>query len=90
MKNLQVQQRQASGSAAAPAPKAPPAGALVLDRPIIELTEHIFVGNPSVQTDRLTPVRAYVMHGAIVIDELNIILPLAGSIIRTKKETTNG
>lgn len=64
--------------------KPAPEGAIMLDHPTIDLGEHIFVGVPPAQTKRLTPGCAYVFQGAIVIDEMNLILPLAGNIIRTR------
>lgn len=93
---LANQSAQAAQAAAQPpqlppsnAPSAPvvtiPSGALMLVEPVIELGAHIFVGSPPTdQTNRLKPKKAYVFQGAIVIEELNLILPLAGNYIRTR------
>ena len=59
-------------------------GAIELVDPVIELKGDIFIGEKrDIQTHRLTPKRAVIVNGAIIIEELNLILPLAGNFVRT-------
>lgn len=72
-----------------PAPPAPPpevSRGIELIEPVIELlTLHIFVRpGDRTNTNRLTPKRAFIVGAAIVIDEMNLILPLSNCLIRTK------
>lgn len=70
---------------ATPAPavssiKLTPAG-IELTNPTIILPNSIFVdGN---QVDKIKPAFALIVHGAIVIAEKNLVLPIAGSVIRS-------
>ena len=81
--------QQAVGQSAVPDPGLPdpgprsfiPSGAIVLFSPVIELSAHIFVGTE--QTKRLKPECAYIYDGVIVIEELKLILPMAGNYVRT-------
>lgn len=58
-----------------------PVGALALVSPVIRLTEYLhFKGE---MTRELKPSRAYLYQGAIVIEEMGLILPLANNYIRT-------
>lgn len=52
--------------------------------PTIELTEYIMptAGVPA-QTKRLTPDRAVVAHGMLIVEELHLSLPLGAFLIRT-------
>jgi hypothetical protein len=59
---------------------------IALENCTIERPEYfwIFPGTPrGTQTKSITPARAEIMHGVIVVDELNLILPLEGTIIRS-------
>lgn len=60
-----------------------PDGAMVLVKPEIRLSEWL-MRDDGTQTKKLEPEIAYVWQGAIVIDELKLIIPLAGNFIKTK------
>lgn len=52
--------------------------------PTIDLTEYIMptAGDPK-QTKRLTPDRAVVAHGMLIVEELHLSLPVGAFLIRT-------
>jgi len=55
-----------------------------LIHPMIELRYSLFVSRShSNNTSKITPKRAVIVGGAIVIEELDLILPLSEVIIRT-------
>lgn len=68
-----------------PAP-AVPTGAIVLTKPRIKLVEyvHLEFAPYNGMTKDIRPERAYILNGAIVIEEYGLILPLAGSHVRTR------
>jgi hypothetical protein len=53
--------------------------------PTIDLAEYVWLKHRPVaeQTNKLTPDRAVVAHGLIVIEEYRLAIPLAGARIRT-------
>lgn len=64
------------------------------ENPTIDLGHHVFApvtatgaaaapGVPLMQVNKLRPSRALVIHGAIVIEEMRLTLPLAGNIVRS-------
>lgn len=55
---------------------------IYLTNPRIELGGYLFVDGLG-QVNRLRPKRAVIVAGAIVIEELNLILPLVGNYVRT-------
>ena len=57
-------------------------GQVVMTNPTIELQRHIFIGNN--QTNKLTPKRAVIVGNALIVEELNLILPLEWALIRTE------
>lgn len=60
------------------------AAGIELAYPMIELRYSLFVSRShAVNTSKVTPKRALIVGGAIVIEELNLILPLSETIIRT-------
>ena len=56
---------------------------LVITNPTIRLSEFLMIGN-GVQTQKLTPKQCVIWHGAIVIEELGLVLPLAGNHVRAQ------
>jgi hypothetical protein len=63
----------------------PPPNAIVLFKPTIMLGEYMFIGKT--QEKKLTPELAWIAEGAIVIDEMGIIVPLAGNHVLTTVTT---
>jgi len=60
------------------------AAGIELSHPMIELRYSLFVSRShAVNTSKVTPKRAIIVGGAIVIEELDLILPLSETIIRT-------
>ena len=72
-----------------PAPKREASVRILPDRieytnPTIELVEHIRVlSNSPDLVKRLTPDRAVIAHGMLIIEELHLSLPLSAFLIRT-------
>jgi hypothetical protein len=73
------QNQQANAPTPQAAPPAPAIDAkadrIVLTRPTIRLASHQFVTRDK-QVQSLEPQRAYIAHGVLVVEELNLWFPL--------------
>lgn len=87
---INTQQIHAAQTAPPPAPRPEEtvkprreivANGILFYRPTIELAEHVFLNNGE-QTKKLTPEKALVAHGVLLVDELEIAVPLSGAVIR--------
>jgi len=76
--------------ASVPAPMRPASIKILPDRveftnPTIDLSEYVWLKHEPVakQTNKLTPDRAVVAHGLLIIEEYRLAIPLDGARIRT-------